>query len=89
MSFGLSRDELRLDGGAADFWLLTSKSRRDFEIGIRIPLGARSPDVLWLVTRRGAALAVAGIGLGLAGALAATRVLASLLYARAILASGS
>jgi putative ABC transport system permease protein len=58
-------------------YLVTQRTR---EIGIRIALGARSEDVLWLVTRRGVALALAGIAFGIAGALASTRVLATLLY---------
>src|SRR5439155_1340171 len=48
-------------------YVVTQRTR---EIGIRIALGARQADVLWLVTRRGAALALAGITLGVAGALA-------------------
>ncbi len=54
--------------------------QRTREIGIRIALGARSADVLALVVRRAALLALAGIALGLAGALLSTRVLATLLY---------
>jgi ABC-type antimicrobial peptide transport system permease subunit len=58
-------------------YLVTQRTR---EIGIRIALGARSADVLKLVVRRGALLAGAGIAIGAAGALAATRALAALLY---------
>jgi putative ABC transport system permease protein len=58
-------------------YLVTQRAR---EIGIRIALGARSADVLKLVVQRGAALAGAGIVIGAAGALAATRALAALLY---------
>jgi len=54
--------------------------QRTHEIGIRIALGAGSSDVLALVLRRGAALALAGIVLGIGGALAATRVLATMLF---------
>ena len=43
-------------------------------------LGAERSDVLRLILRQGMTLAVAGMALGLAGALALTRVLRSLLF---------
>jgi putative ABC transport system permease protein len=43
-------------------------------------LGARSGDVSRLVLREGVLLGALGVGLGLAAALAATRVLGSLLF---------
>lgn len=55
-------------------------SRRTREIGIRLALGAHPRDVLRLVVRQGMRLVVAGILLGIAGALALTRLMASLLY---------
>jgi predicted permease len=55
-----------------------SRSRRD--IGIRVALGAGRRDVLKLVVGHAMLLALIGIGVGLAGAFAATRALASLLY---------
>jgi putative ABC transport system permease protein len=57
-----------------------SVTRRTHEIGIRIALGAQQRDVIRLVLRRGAALSLVGIALGLAGALALTRFLSNLLY---------
>lgn len=50
------------------------------DIGIRIALGARPANILGLVVRRGMGLAAAGILAGLIGALALTRVMASLLF---------
>ncbi len=55
-------------------------SKRSHEIAIRMALGARGGDILWLIVGRGMALTLLGILLGIAGALALTRVIGSLLY---------
>jgi predicted lysophospholipase L1 biosynthesis ABC-type transport system permease subunit len=45
------------------------------EMGVRIALGARAADVIWLVQRQSLSMIVAGVALGTAAALAAERVL--------------
>jgi predicted permease len=54
--------------------------QRMHEIGIYIALGAQRRDVLRLVLRDGAKLAFFGIAIGIAGAIALTRVMTSLLF---------
>jgi len=50
------------------------------EFGIRMALGARRRDVLGLVLRRGVFLTLLGLGLGIAGALALSGALSSVLF---------
>jgi predicted permease len=54
-------------------------SKRIREIGIRIALGAHGSDVLRMIVSQGMRLVLVGIALGLAGALALTRIMKSLL----------
>jgi putative ABC transport system permease protein len=57
-----------------------SVAQRTQELGIRMALGAGQSDVLRLVVGHGLALTLTGIAIGLAGALALTRLMSSLLY---------
>lgn len=58
-------------------YLVTQHTR---EIGIRMALGARPLDILKLMLGQGLMLALAGVVIGIACALALTRVMGSLLY---------
>jgi predicted permease len=55
-------------------------TRRTNEIGIRMALGAERSGVLWMVMRESLTLVGVGVGIGIAGALAAGRLVSSVLY---------
>ena len=55
-------------------------TERTHELGVRIALGADRGDVLRIVLGEAAWLAATGVGLGLAGALGATRLIQTLLF---------
>jgi predicted permease len=57
---------------------VVGEQRREF--AIRLALGAQRGDILTMVLRRGLALAAIGTGVGLAGALVLSRLMAGFLY---------
>ena len=54
-------------------------TQRTQEFGVRMALGAQQSDVLWDVLRRGMTLTAAGLAVGIACALAVTRLVGSML----------
>jgi predicted permease len=57
-----------------------SVSRRTREIGVRVALGARSSDVLRMILSQGLRTIFIGVAIGIAGSLALTRTVESLLF---------
>jgi putative ABC transport system permease protein len=57
-----------------------SVGQRTREFGIRIAIGARSIDVVWLVVSDGMQLALIGLGLGMAAAIVILPPISNLLY---------
>jgi ABC-type antimicrobial peptide transport system permease subunit len=55
-------------------------AQRTHELGIRMALGAKVGDVLYLVFRQAGGLVLAGLALGLAGSWATSRLLENQLY---------
>jgi len=56
-----------------------SASQRTQETGIRMAMGARPTDILWMVLRQGSVIVAGGLTLGLACALAAGRLVGQFL----------
>jgi putative ABC transport system permease protein len=57
-----------------------SVTQRTQEIGIRMALGAQAGDILKIIVKQGMALTLIGVALGVAGALALTHIMSSLLF---------
>jgi ABC-type antimicrobial peptide transport system permease subunit len=55
-------------------------SQRQREIGVRLALGAEGRDVLQIILRQGAKLALVGVAIGVCAALGLTRLMSNLLY---------
>jgi putative ABC transport system permease protein len=60
--------------------LANAVSQQTHEIGVRMALGATASAVVWSVLRRALFLMTIGVAIGIAGALALTRVMSGLLY---------
>jgi len=78
-SFSLAALLLTLTGiyGLVSYWV----SMRTREVGVRMALGARAGQVLWLVSRQALFLLLVGLAVGLGLAAASSRLLDALLFA--------
>jgi putative ABC transport system permease protein len=57
-----------------------SVAQRTREIGVRMALGARASDAVWLIVRGGMALALVGVAIGVAASYGLTRLMKTLLF---------
>ncbi|MDD5544087.1 MAG: ABC transporter permease [Acidobacteriia bacterium] len=57
-----------------------SVTRKTHEIGIRLALGSQQRDVLRMVIREGIGLTLAGVAIGIAAALGATRLISAMIF---------
>ena len=57
-----------------------SVSQRRHEIGVRMAIGARPGEIIWMVLKQGMTLAMVGVAVGVLGAFALTQSLKSLLF---------
>lgn len=57
-----------------------SVNERTHEIGVRMALGARPPDVVWMIVRRGLVLTGTGLLIGLPVTLGIARLLANIIF---------
>jgi putative ABC transport system permease protein len=57
-----------------------SVSQRIHEIGVRMAMGARPAEIIWMVLKQGMTLAFVGVAAGALGAFALTKALKSLLF---------
>ena len=77
---GLAAFALTIAGVGLFGVLSYSVAQRSREIAVHVALGARPANVLAMVLRQAAIIAIAGIGAGLGGALASTRWLNTVIY---------